>query len=441
MAFIEIQGCHGHRESNRLIDIKLVREKPDSIATSLRRRGADDKIPFIQEAAEADAEWRKLKTEVDRLKHKQNELTAEVASLKKKGAPIEDKLLEVKGIPQRIKDLESRADEKNARLTKILMSLPNILHESVPQGKDESESVTVRKWGEIPDFGFAARDHIDILTHLGMVDIERGAKVAGARFFYLKGDAVKLEQALMAYALDFLSGRGFTAIEPPFMLNRSSYEGVVNLDDFGPVIYKVEGEDLHLIATSEHPLVSMHRDEILEASQLPIRYSGFSPCFRVEAGAHGRDTKGIFRVHQFYKVEQVVFCRPEESWRIHEELISNTEQIYHNLGIPHRVVALCSGDTGFMVAKTYDLEAWLPGQGKYREMASASNVTDFQSRRLRIRYRERQSDPTVLVHTLNSSAVVTRTLVALVENLQQKDGSVRIPKVLAPYMGGTDTLR
>jgi seryl-tRNA synthetase len=423
-----------------MMDIKLVRENPAAIVDSLKRRGAEDKVALVEEAIQADAEWRRLKTEVDRLRHRQNELTAEVAKLKKEGGSIQDKLAEVKGIPESIKDLEGRAEEKSARLTKILMSLPNILHTTVPPGKDETESVTVRTWGEPRDFGFQPRDHIDILTGLGMVDIERGAKVAGARFFYLKGDAVKLEHALMQYALDFLRSRGYTAVEPPFMLNRSSYEGVVNLEDFGPVIYKIEGEDLHLIATSEHPLVSMHRDEILDPSQLPIKYCGFSPCFRVEAGAHGKDTKGIFRVHQFYKVEQVVFSKPEDSWKIHEELISNAEKIYQELGIPHRVVALCSGDTGFMSAKTYDLEAWLPGQAKYREMASASNVTDFQARRLLIRYREKQNDPTILVHTLNSSAVVTRTLVALVENFQQKDGSVKIPKVLSPYMGRISSL-
>jgi seryl-tRNA synthetase len=422
------------------MDIKLVREHPDIIADSLRRRGAVDKIPLVEAAAKSDADWRRFKTEVDRLRHRQNELTGEVAALKKKGSPIEDKLAEVKDIPSRIKELEAKEAESNAALTKALMSLPNVLHESVPLGKDESESVTVRTWGKKSDFGFPAKDHIDLLTALDMVDMERGAKVAGARFFFLKGDAVKLEHAIMQFALDFLRSKGFTAVEPPFMLNRAAYEGVVNLEDFGPVIYKVEGEDLNLIATSEHPLVSMHMDEIIDASKLPIRYCGFSPCFRVEAGAHGKDTKGIFRVHQFYKVEQVVFSRPEDSWRIHEELISNAEAIYHHLGIPHRVVALCSGDTGFMSAKTYDLEAWLPGQGKYREMASASNVTDYQARRLLIRYREKQSDPTTLVHTLNSTAVVTRTLVALVENFQQKDGSVAIPKALAPYMDGIKTL-
>ena len=322
-----------------MMDVKLVRDKPEAIVASLKRRGALDKIPLVDEAAKADADWRRFKTEADRLRHRQNDLTAEVAALKKKGEPIDDKLVEVKDIPRKIKDLEANADASSARLTRALMSLPNILNESVPDGRDETESVTVRTWGMHPDFGFDPKDHIDLLTALGMVDMERGAKVAGARFYFLKGDAVKLEHAIMQYALDFLRAKGFTAVEPPFMLKRSAYEGVVNLEDFGPVVYKIEGEDLHLIATSEHPLVSMHMDEIINASSLPMKYCGFSPCFRVEAGAHGKDTKGIFRVHQFYKVEQVVFSRPEESWKLHEELISNVEEIYQALGIPYRVVA------------------------------------------------------------------------------------------------------
>lgn len=423
-----------------MLDIRLIREDPGSVVRNLEKRNAKDKVPLVAEAGAADSEWRRLKTEVDSLRHRQNELTAQVAALKKKGQPIEERLAEAKGIPQRIKELDVSADAKYARLNKILMSLPNILDERVPIGKDETESVTVRTSGEQPKFDFAPKDHIDILTGLGMVDVERAAKVAGARFFFLKGDAVRLEHAIMQYALDFLRSRGFTAVEPPFMLNRAAYEGVVNLDDFGPVIYKVEGEDLHLIATSEHPLVSMHMDEILAGSSLPIKYCGFSPCFRVEAGAHGKDTKGIFRVHQFYKVEQVVFCRPKDSPALHEELVSNVELIYQALGIPYRVVALCSGDTGFMSARTFDVEAWLPGQSNFREMASASNVTDFQARRLQIRHRDKPSDPTAFVHTLNSTAVVTRTLVALVENFQQKDGSVRVPDALAPYMGGIGAL-
>ena len=424
-----------------MLDVKLVREDPRAIISNLERRGALQKVPLVDEAVKADAEWRRFKTEVDKLRHKQNELTAQVAAMKKRGDPIEEKLKEVRSIPQEIEDLEAKSAERHTRLNGILMSMPNMLHESVPAGKDETQNVVVRSVGRKPKFSFEPKHHIDLLAGLGMIDMERAAKVTGARFFFLMGNAVKLEHAIMQYALDFLRERGFTAVEPPFMLNRAAYEGVVNLEDFGPVIYKIEGDDLHLIATSEHPLVSMHMEEILEGSDLPIKYCGFSPCFRVEAGAHGKDTKGIFRVHQFYKVEQVVFCRPDESWKLHEELVSNVERIYQALGIPYRVVVLCSGDTGFMSAKTFDLEAWLPGQQNYREMASASNITDFQARRLLIRYRENQSAPTTLVHTLNSTAVVTRTLVALVENFQQKDGTVKIPEVLAPYMGGIDSLR
>lgn len=423
-----------------MMDIKLVRDDPQAVVRALQRRGAVQKVPLVTEAVSQDETWRKCKTEIDRLRHRQNELTAKVAALKKAGQPAEDVLAEAKSVPAEIDALERKADEARNRLDAILLSIPNPLHESVPEGTDESSNVTVRTWGGQPSFAFKPRDHIDVLEGLGMVDVERGAKVAGARFFFLKGDAVKLEHAIMQFALDYLRARGFTPVEPPFMLNRASYEGVVPIDDFGPVIYKVEGEDLNLIATSEHPLVAMHADEILEGSSLPIRYCGFSPCFRVEAGAHGRDTKGIFRVHQFYKVEQVVFADPAESWKIHEELVANAEGIYRELGIPHRVVALCGGDTGFMSAKTYDLEAWLPGQQKYREMASASNVTDYQARRLSIRYRRKQSDPTTLVHTLNSTAVVTRTLVAMVENFQQEDGSVAIPNALGPYLGGMKAL-
>jgi len=440
MAFIESPRESSHQGLTEMMDIKVLREQRDTVLRSLENRNMADRAHFVDEAVAADTEWRKLKTEMDNLRHRQNELTARIADTKRKGLPTDEALAEVKDIPSRIKDLEARASERRAILTKALMSLPNLLHESVPIGRDETESVTVRTWGSKHKFTFTPKDHIDILTALGMVDMERGAKVAGARFFFLKGDAVKLEHAIMQYAIDFLRERGYTPVEPPFMLNKAAYEGVVNLDDFGPVIYKIEGEDLHMIATSEHSLVSMHMDEILESSKLPAKYCGFSPCFRVEAGAHGKDTKGIFRAHQFYKVEQVVFCEPQDSWRLHEEVISNAEQIYRSLGIPHRVVALCSGDTGFMSAKTYDLEAWLPGQGKFREMVSASNITDFQARRLRIRYRTKQNEPTTLVHTLNSTGVVTRTLVALVENFQHKDGSVRIPEPLIRYMGGIDTL-
>ncbi|MDV3243727.1 MAG: serine--tRNA ligase [Nitrososphaerales archaeon] len=423
-----------------MLDVKLLRENPDLVRKGLENRGALEKVALVEEAIHCDVEWRRLKAQVEQLRHAQNELTAEVAALKKQGRSVDDKLKEVKDVPERIKELDAQAERRQGKLNQILLSIPNILHDSVPAGTNEEQNALVRKWGKIPEFDFEPRHHVDILSDLGMVDMERAAKVAGARFSFLKGDAVRLEHAILLYALDFLRKKGFTAVEPPFMLNRAAYEGVVNIEDFGPVIYKLENEDLHLIATSEHPLVSMHRDEILNSADLPVKYCGLSPCFRVEAGAHGKDTKGIFRAHQFYKVEQVVFSRPEESWRLHEELVSNVERIYQHLGIPYRVMLLCSGDTGFMSAKTYDLEAWMPSQQKYREMASASNVTDYQARRLLIRYREKPSEPTRLVHTLNSTAVVTRTLVALVENFQQKDGTVRIPKPLVSYTGGIDRL-
>lgn len=423
-----------------MLDVKLIRETPDVIRNDLRKRGWTDQLPLVDEAARLDKRWRELKKETDDLRHHQNVLTEEVAEMKRAGRPIDEKLAEVRGIPQRIKSVEAEAEAAQSRVREILMSLPNILHESVPVGPDDSGNVTVRTFGAPPRFDFKLRDHIDVLQGLGLVDVERAAKISGARFFFLKGDALLLEQSIMRYALDVLTSKGFTAMGPPLMMRKAAYEGVVDLKDFGPVIYKVEGDDLYLIATSEHPLVAMHMDEILEEKLLPIRYCGFSPNFRVEAGAHGKDTKGIFRTHQFYKVEQVVYSKPEDSWRLHEELIGNAEAIFQSLGIHYRVVNVCTGDMGVVAAKKYDLEAWMPVQGKFREMVSCSNVTDYQARRLMIRYREKPSAEPRLVHTLNSTAVTTRALVAIVENFQQSDGSVRIPSPLVPYMGGKERI-
>jgi seryl-tRNA synthetase len=423
-----------------MLDVKLLRENPEVIRKDLRKRGWLDKLTLVDEAVAADAEWRQAKKRVDDLRHAQNKLTLEIATLKKAGQDTKAKLGEVKGIPEEIASLEKRAQELQARVREILMSLPNILHDSVPVGPDESGNVTVRTWGSPRDFSFEPKDHLDLLGALGLIDMERAAKISGARFFFLKGDALRLEQSIMRYAVDFLSDRGFTAVGPPLMMRREAYAGVVDLADFGPVIYKVEGDDLYLIATSEHPLVAMHMDEIVAGDSLPIKYCGFSPNFRVEAGAHGKDTKGIFRTHQFYKVEQVVFCKPEHSWQLHEGLIANAEAIFQSLGLHYRVVNICTGDIGTVAAKKYDLEAWMPTQRKFREMVSCSNVTDYQARRLMIRYKEKQSAEPALVHTLNSTAVTTRALVAVVENFQQGDGSISIPKPLVPYMGGRERI-
>ena len=424
-----------------MIDIKLIRDDPDIIKGNLLKRNATELLPLVDEAIERDRRWRELKLKVDQLRHLHNKITEEIAELKRRNIPAEEKLSQARKIPEQIRSLEEEADREFYRVKQILMKLPNILHETVPVGKDENDNVTIRVWGEKPMFHFEPRDHIDVLKSLDLVDVERAAKISGSRFFFLKGEAVKLEHALMRYAISILEKKGFTLLEPPFMMRKEPYEGVVDLSDFGPVIYKVENEDLYLIATSEHPLVSMYMDEILNGSDLPLKYCGFSPCFRVEAGSHGKDTKGIFRTHQFYKVEQIIFSRPEESWDWHEKMISYAEEIFRGLGLHYRIVNVCTGDIGSVAAKKYDLEAWMPAQGRYREMVSCSNCTDYQARRLRIRFRDKQSEQTRFVHTLNSTAITTSALVAVAENFQQEDGSIAIPKVLQPYMDGKELIK
>jgi len=423
-----------------MLDVKLLRDSPDVIRADLQKRGMTDKLHLVDEAITADAEWRTAKTQAEAMRHELNELDRSIANLARNKKPIEAEQTKVREVSRRAAHYSEVQTAQSQKLEDILMGLPNILHESVPVGRDDGENVMVRNWGETRKFDFEPRDHIDVLTSLGMVDMERASRVSGARFFFLKGDAVKLEHAIMRYAIDLLSGKGFIPVEPPFMMRKEPYSGVTDMNDFGPVIYKVDGEDLYMIATSEHPLVAMHMDEILDGKDLPMRYCGFSPCFRVEAGAHGKDTKGIFRTHQFYKVEQIAFSRPEESWALHEQLIANAEEIFQSLELRYRVVNVCTGDMGSVAAKKYDLEAWMPVQGKFREMVSCSNCTDYQARRLKVRFRDKQSEATRLVHTLNSTAVTTRVLVAIVENFQQRNGSVRIPEALHSYMRGIESL-
>jgi seryl-tRNA synthetase len=316
------------------------------------------------------------------------------------------------------------------------MQTPNLLHESVPLGKDEHDNIPIRKWGEIPKFSFPAKNHIDLGLNLDIMDIERAGKVAGSRFFYLKREGVLLDMALMSFALEEMIKKGYTPMEPPFLMRRKPYEGVVALSDFESDLYKVENEDLYLIATSEHPMAAMYMDEVLKAKDLPLKLVGVSANFRKEAGAHGKDTRGIFRTHQFNKIEQFVFCKPKDSWRIHEKLIQNAEELVQKLGLAYRVVNVCTGDIGTVAAKKYDIEAWMPAQNAYREIISCSNCTDYQARRLNIRYREKEGEaPKGFTHTLNSTALATgRTIVAILENYQQEDGSVILPEVLRKYM-------
>ena len=322
------------------------------------------------------------------------------------------------------------------------MRLPNMLHESVPVGKDDTENVEIRRNGTPGTFSFEIKNHGQLAAEQGWADFERAAKTSGAGFYFLKGSLVLLDMALQRYAIDLLVQKGFTPVIPPYMINRTSYEGVTDLGDFEKVMYKIDGDDAYLIATSEHPIGAMYQDEIFEEKDLPLKLAGISPCFRREIGAHGLDTKGLFRVHQFTKVEQFVYCNPEDSWQIHEELLANAEEIFRSLGLPYRVVNICTGDIGTVAAKKYDIEVWMPREGAYREVVSCSNCTTYQAVRLNIRVRDKSDFETKRhVHTLNSTAVATsRVLRAILENYQQEDGSVRVPDILRPSMNGREIL-
>ncbi|MBU5688394.1 MAG: serine--tRNA ligase, partial [Candidatus Aenigmarchaeota archaeon] len=375
------------------------------------------------------------------LRKKRNEITEEISKLKKQGKDVNNLLKEVKEIPEKIKQLEEELAKYEEKVNWYLLRLPNILHESVPYGKDDKDNVVIKVWGNPPKFDFQPKNHLEILEGLGLIDLERAAKVAGAGFYYLKEDLVLLDQALQKFAIDHLRKKGFKLILPPYMLRKDAYMGVTDLDAFHDVLYKIEDEDLYMIATAEHPLGAMFKDEVFSKKDLPLKLVGVSPCFRKEVGAHGKYTKGLFRVHQFHKVEQFVFCLPDQSWQIHEELQQNSEELYQALGIHYRVVNVCTGDIGSIAAKKYDIEFWM-ADGQFREIGSNSNCTDYQARRLNIKYREKEGQaPIGFVHTLNNTALATsRTIIAIIEQFQQKDGSVVIPKPLRPYMDGKEIL-
>lgn len=425
-----------------MLDIKLIRENPEFVRNNLKKRGEPGNIRMLDELIDFDKKWRQTLTTLNELRHQRKLITTEIAALKKKGEDTRKELAKAKTVDKKITALEKHVSEYEEKTRYYLMRLPNLLHESVPTGKDENDNVPIRTWGETTKFSFPVKDHIELALSLDIMEIERAGKVAGARFFYLKNEGVLLDIALMSFALEEIVKKGYTPVEPPFLMRRKPYEGVIALSDFEDVLYKIENEDLYLIATSEHPMAAMFMDEVLKAEDLPLKLAGVSTNFRKEAGAHGKDTRGIFRTHQFNKIEQFIFCKPEESWKMHEELLKNAEELIQKLGLPYRVVNCCTGDIGTVAAKKYDVEAWMPAQNGYREIISCSNCTDYQARRLNIRYREREGEaPKGFVHTLNSTAVATgRTIVTILENYQQEDGSVIIPKVLRKYMSGIEKI-
>ena len=416
-----------------MLDPKLIKEKPQTIRDMLKARAVDFDLDTL---IKSDQKRREFILKTDELRKKKNQVALVISQKKKAGEDASSILSEMKQVSSELSKLESEQESIENTYSKLAFSIPNLVHESVPIGADENANKEIKKWGKIPSFDFKINDHIDISENLDLVDLERAAKVAGARFYYLKNDLVRLNQSLIHYGLDFLAKKEYSLIQPPYMINRESMEGAVIADDFEEVIYKVEDEDLYMIGTSEHAMAAMKAKEILEGKELPLRYAGFSPCFRKEAGAHGRDQKGIFRVHQFDKIEQFVFSRPEDSWKEHEKMLAIAEEFYQNLEIPHRVMLLSSGDMGKVSAKTYDIEAWMAGQNAYREIVSCSNCLDYQARRLKIRFRDKTNEDTQYLHTLNSTLIATtRVMVSIMENFQTKDGHIRIPSVLQSYMG------
>ena len=416
-----------------MLDMKIVRQDPEKIQKMLRDRYVEFDLDSL---LDLDKKRREYILSTDDLRKKKNEMSLKIAEAKKAGQDADKIIQEMQLVSRQLTELEETQNKTELEYSKLILTLPNIFDQTVPIGEDDSANKEVKKWGNIPKFDFQVSDHIDITQKLNLVDLQRAAKTAGARFYYLRGDLVKLNQSLIQFALDFLDHKGFTLFQPPYMINKKSMEGAIIAEDFKDVIYKIDDEDLYLIGTAEHAMASMYADEILDGASFPMRCAAISPCFRKEAGAHGKDQKGIFRVHQFEKVEQFVFSRPEDSWKEHEKMIAITEEFFQKLEIPYRVMLLSSGDMGKISAKTYDLETWMAGQNAYRETASCSNCLEYQARRLKIRFRDRTNEDTKYVHTLNSTLVATeRTMVAIIENFQTKDGHIEIPRELQKYVG------
>jgi len=425
----------------KLLDITLVRKNPKAIEASLRKRHDSEKITWLKSLIEKDKNLRSLKQEIDKLRQKRNLASGLIAREAQAGKDVSSKKKEAKAIPLQIREKESEMAVLKEQVDSYLMKLPNILHDTVPFGKDDSGNVVVARHGKPKKPSFELQHHGKIAASLDAADFERAVKISGNGFFYLKGGLALLDLALQSYAIDILLKKGFTLVQPPFLMRRKPYEGVVSLDDFEDVMYKVEGEDLYLIATSEHPMAAMYQGEILDEKQLPIKYAGLSPCFRKEVGKHGLDERGFFRVHQFNKIEQFVFCRPEDSWKLFEEIAKNSETLLNGLGIPFEKTNVCTGDIGIIAAKKYDLNGWSPREGKYIELMSCSNCTDYQARRLAIKYRKKNGEKE-LVHTINNTMVATtRMLRVLIENYQTKQGTIKVPKVLQKYMSGLKEIK
>ncbi len=413
-----------------MIDLKVIESKPEEIVRLLKKRGMED--PPIGRILELNEKRKNLIREVDSLRHLQNVTSREIQKNPKDRDTL---IMKMREIAPHLKTLEEELRLTEEELRGLMLTLPNLPHESVPEGRDESENLPIRYWGDPPSFDFPVKDHMDLGEALDIIDIKRAAKVSGARFYYLKREAVILEYALIQFVTRFLINEGFIPVLPPVLIREEVLYQLGYLPELDEQMYRISTDELRLAGTSEHTVIPIFKDEVLDVKELPQRFISFSSCFRREAGAAGKDTRGILRVHQFDKLEMLSFSHPDRSWEEHEFLLSVEEKIMQELNIPYRVVLICAGDLGFPASKKYDIEAWMPGQNRYRETHSCSNCTDFQARRLNIRYRDEEGNLSY-VHTLNGTALaIGRTLIAIIENNQRRDGSIKVPNVLTPYTG------
>ena len=422
-----------------MLDAKFIRDNQELVRKALKDRNSDiDITPVI----ELDSERRNLLAAVEDLKRQRNEASKAIGEKKRRKEDASAEMAEMKKVSDEIEALDAAVRAKDEELRNLLLVIPNVPHSSVPVGKSEEDNPVVRTWGTPREFSFAPKSHWDIGEELDIIDFERAGKIAGARFAVMKGAGARLERALINFMLDLHTGEhGYKEILPPFMVNKESMTGTGQLPKFEEDLFKVDGGAYYLIPTAEVPVTNLHRGEILKEEDLPVKYTAYTPCFRSEAGSYGKDTRGLIRQHQFDKVELVKFADPATSYDELEKLTADAEEVLQKLGLPYRVITLCTGDMGFSSAKTYDIEVWLPGQQKYREISSCSNFEDFQARRAEIRYRPKEGKGTALVHTLNGSGLaVGRTLVAVLENYQQEDGTVVVPEALRPYMGGMEKI-
>ncbi|MBU2550721.1 MAG: serine--tRNA ligase [Proteobacteria bacterium] len=418
-----------------MLDLKFVRERLDQVQDMLNKRNSD---LDLSEFRRLDEERRRFLGEVEALKAQRNQTNQRITEMKKAGQDASPLIDEIKSVSVRIKELDPLTAQSIESVQNFLLEIPNLPHASVPEGRSEEDNPEIKAWGDPPRFDFEPLNHWDIGEGLDILDFPRAAKITGSRFVLLKGAGSRLERALINYMLDLHTTRhGYTEVLPPFMANAESMTGTGQLPKFGEDAFKLEGWNYYLVPTAEVPVTNMHRDEILDDADLPLCYTAYTPCFRSEAGSHGKDTRGLIRQHQFDKVELVKFTRPEDAWDELEKLLADAESVLQGLSLPYRVVTLCTGDLGFSAAKTYDIEVWLPGQKRYREISSCSCFTDFQARRANIRFRRQAGGKPEFVYTLNGSGLaVGRTLAAILENYQQSDGSVAVPEALGPYMGG-----